>query len=68
MSCFLLLLGWMDSSIGSGSRGFALQPPPTDLPLSKSLGVPGSLSELEIKRMNETEAKRMVRQQLTMTL
>ncbi|KAH7047207.1 hypothetical protein BKA57DRAFT_465327 [Linnemannia elongata] len=46
--------------LGPGSRGFALQPPPTDLPLSKSLGVPGSLSEQEIKRMSESEAKRML--------
>ncbi|KAF9088596.1 hypothetical protein BGX29_000205 [Mortierella sp. GBA35] len=44
----------------SGARGFALQPPPTDLPLSKSVGIPGSLSEQEISRMSETEAKRML--------
>ncbi|KAG9061404.1 hypothetical protein KI688_007390 [Linnemannia hyalina] len=47
-------------ALGPGSRGFALQPPPTDLPLSKSLGVPGSLNEQEIGRMNENEAKRML--------
>ncbi|KAG0285972.1 hypothetical protein BGZ96_009865 [Linnemannia gamsii] len=47
-------------SSGPGSRGFALQPPPTDLPLSKSLGVPGSLNEQEIKRMSEADAKRML--------
>ncbi|KAG0279267.1 hypothetical protein BGZ95_001797 [Linnemannia exigua] len=47
-------------SSGSGSRGFALQPPPNDLPLSKGLGVPGSLSEHEIKHMSEAEAKRML--------
>ncbi|KAF9153243.1 hypothetical protein BG015_003803 [Linnemannia schmuckeri] len=45
---------------GPGSRGFALQPPPTDLPLSKSLGVSGSLNEQDIKRMSEAEAKRML--------
>ncbi|KAF8933795.1 hypothetical protein BGZ47_010696 [Haplosporangium gracile] len=45
---------------GPGSRGFALQPPPTDLPLSKSLSVSGSLNEQDIKRMSEAEAKRML--------
>ncbi|KAF9901081.1 hypothetical protein EC991_006546 [Linnemannia zychae] len=45
---------------GSESRGFALQPPPTDLPLSKTLGVPGSLSEQEINHLSEAEAKRLL--------
>ncbi|KAF9118321.1 hypothetical protein BGW39_001289 [Mortierella sp. 14UC] len=45
---------------GSGSRGFALQPPPTDSPLSMSSGVPGSLGEQEIKHLSEAEAKRML--------
>ncbi|KAF9920353.1 hypothetical protein FBU30_009839 [Linnemannia zychae] len=50
----------MVHSSAPGSRGFALQPPPSDLSLSKGLGLPESLTEHDIKRMNEAEAKQML--------
>ncbi|KAF9353133.1 hypothetical protein BGX26_009087 [Mortierella sp. AD094] len=50
----------IDSDIGTNSPGFALQPPPSDLPSSAGEGIPLSLKEQDVAKMSEPEAKQML--------
>ncbi|KAF9948475.1 hypothetical protein BGZ72_009633 [Mortierella alpina] len=45
---------------GRGFSGFALQPPPVDLPLSIAERVPPTLRDPDIQGMSEPEAKRLL--------
>ncbi|CAO3569771.1 unnamed protein product [Mortierella alpina] len=45
---------------GRGFSGFALQPPPIDLPLSIAERVPPALRDSDIQSMSESETKRML--------
>ncbi|KAF9959730.1 hypothetical protein BGZ70_008767 [Mortierella alpina] len=48
------------AATGRGFSGFALQPPPIDLPLSIAERVPPALRDSDIQSMSESETKRLL--------